>query len=202
MTLGWIHYYHCDNGYSSRNLLVCSECGTQHAVKIAFNDWGKAYNFEHDVVIRGIKKRQRVKLMQVLRKKLRLGLREVKEKVDALPLTLAHSIDESDIHHWQSVFTAEQILLDFPIVGKKLKDGESPAKPDRLLAKWALSLISNRQNTFQEIAPQCTKSDENHTIVLDQQACHYCEKTQTLVAELEDDTCPHCHKHGLASKHH
>jgi hypothetical protein len=32
-SVGWFHYHHCPEGYGAQTLLVCSACGTMHAVE-------------------------------------------------------------------------------------------------------------------------------------------------------------------------
>src|SRR5262245_55217581 len=42
-TTGWYHYQRQDSGYCARTLLVCTECGTQHAIEHALLDRGNEF---------------------------------------------------------------------------------------------------------------------------------------------------------------
>jgi hypothetical protein len=40
---GWYHYHRFDSGYCGRTLLVCTECGTQHALEWALPNRGPPF---------------------------------------------------------------------------------------------------------------------------------------------------------------
>ena len=196
VTVGWLHYHNCDSGYGSRMLLACKNCGTQHAVEIAIKDWGREYDFKHDVIVRAVNKKEKIRLMLMLQRELDLSLTEVKRITNRVPFTIEKSIWESAIPYWQELFKDFNVVLDFPLVGKKLKKNHRPLLPDRLLAKTEPTLLTGKQlnNQYVEISPKAIVNDENRSIIFSKQPCHCCGKAGTLVSEFEDDdnSCPHC----------
>lgn len=195
-SVGWLHYHEFDSGYGSRTLLVCSSCGTQHAIEIALRNRGPEFFTYRDVRLASVTDSNRVLALRLIRKSLQCSPALAKQHVGNLPVTLKKRLSNYDLDHWRELHAEPRLDLEFPVVDREPNPSFGPIQTDRLLgASKAQVGTQPPELSIVSITEPLTKDS---MINVEIQCCYGCSSVGTLSPEFEvTQPCPQCRELGL-----
>lgn len=202
-SIGWFHYHVFGSGYGSSTLIVCSKCGAQHSVEHGISDRGPEFRYLCNVVITRVDPKRKLQAMQMVRNQLRLGLAEVKQALENVPLVLATEISESDVPKWRVKLGQVGLEADFPRTRQVPNLLYGPQKKDRMLCAMKPSHTIDSQE-MRPVATQGPYSGPTSAFVVGNQNCAACGTTHSLLATWPENeqVCPNCKSASLVCTGH
>lgn len=193
------YHYHCfDSGYSGRCLLVCSACGTQHALEAALRNRGSEYDYFYSLTVESLPATARQKVIQILRAANKeLTLAGTLELVRHPPFLLYPCVSEPVVERLKSGLLALDVSFRTEVVKQESNSMFGPLLCDllhyfpgpqysataekMLVSKDVLRLEKEGEHTFQYLH------------------CQHCNIKGSLVYDLPQGAtrCPACKSDSL-----
>lgn len=184
------------DGYGATSRLVCTKCGTEHAVEIALRDRGPERIHYYDVLLVEVKPSRREDAALVLVSRFDMTHAEAVAAFESLPLTIARGADEILATEMRDLFSMVGV-----VEMTETASGPNPLhgalRRDRFLSGKRPRFDEKRDMT--EIGPLGPRHGAHGEFDLEAQACAACGMRGSLEGnpwEI-DDRCPSCGKHAV-----
>lgn len=190
---GPYHYHNFDSGYCGRCLLVCTECGTQHALEAALRNRGPEYYDFYSLSVESCSAGARQKVVQTLRAaNKQLTLAGALEIIRHPPFLLYPCVEEHLVNNLHAELSAIGVTFRTDLVKREANSMFGPILCDLLhyFPGPQYSATSEKMLVSQDVL-QFEKDGEHTYAYL---RCQHCNTVGSLVYELPEGAtrCPAC----------
>lgn len=199
-SVGRYHYHVFSRGYIAKEFLVCSACGTQHAIEIALSDRGPEEFKLCDVVLTAVSDEARGRAIALILDAFKCTLDEAEEELANLPVELRYRLVPDVLKDWQASYDRPGLTIEYPVVDT-VPNPYGPPFGDQLLSALQpdldLNNISRKEygpdNTDFKEQSLCQPRTDAGGINLAVEPCSFCSRPGTLANDYTTNwKCPHC----------
>jgi uncharacterized protein YbaR (Trm112 family) len=193
---GWYHHPDFRSGYGSRTLLVCAECGTQHAIEWAVPDRGPPFYTLHRLIVESVPADAVGTVCRLLRRRRDVKLADALTIARNPPFVLLEQEIEARIAEIRDELAGLGVSTRTELVERSANPSFGPIQAHRLLYHVSPTFGKTKQEWV--VLDGAIAQTEESQALRQSLICQHCHAQGTLDSDIEETfACPSCKEQQL-----